>query len=303
MTGRNGRSAKADCGSAGEQVSQAMPATRRTARVTRKLRKLEALMSVYSELWAHTKGAKRIERRSNLNAEEFFRCYYSINRPVVFQDGLRDSPALASWNPDYLKARCGSEMVEVMAGRSADRDYEINSDHLKTRTRMRDFVDRVKRAGQTNDFYMVANNRSLESKKMKGLLDEARVLDGILHASLAQSRMFLWLGPAGTVTPLHHDTMNILLAQVYGRKKVTLIPSFHTPYVYNRKSVFSAVDCEKPDYKRFPLFRKATKLKVLLEPGQVLFIPVGWWHHVRSMDVSISLSFTNFRAANDYEWK
>jgi ribosomal protein L16 Arg81 hydroxylase len=42
---------------------------------------------------------------------------------------------------------------------------------------------------------------------------------------------------------------------------------------------------------------------VLLDPGQVLFLPVGWWHHVRSMDISISLSFTNFRAANDYVWE
>jgi len=302
MMTRNGASPIADGGVAGVEVSRATPTTNGSAKIARKLRKLEALMGVYSELWAHTKGSKRVERRSNLSAEEFFRCYYSGNRPVVFQDGLRDSPALANWNPDYLKARCGSEMVGVMAGRSADRDYEINSDHHKTRTRMRDFVDRVKQAGQTNDFYMVANNRSLESRKMKRLLDEVHVLEHILDPVLAQSRIFLWFGPGGTVTPLHHDSMNILLAQVYGRKRVMLIPSFQTPCVYNRVGVYSAVDCEKPDYTRFPLFRKATRLKVLLEPGQVLFIPVGWWHHVRSMDESISLSFTNFRAGNDYNW-
>jgi ribosomal protein L16 Arg81 hydroxylase len=41
-------------------------------------------------------------------------------------------------------------------------------------------------------------------------------------------------------------------------------------------------------------------MQVVLEPGQALFIPVGWWHHVRSLDVSISVSFTNFLAPNDY---
>ncbi|MBV8674534.1 MAG: cupin-like domain-containing protein [Acidobacteriaceae bacterium] len=273
-----------------------------TPKLVRKLRKLEAVMAIYSELWANARRLHTIERRSNLSAEEFFRCYYFVNRPVIFQDGLCNSYALASWNPDYLKARCGNEIIEVMTGRIADPDYEINSEQHKTRTRMREFVDRVKRAGQTNDFYMVANNRSLESGKMKALLEEGHILENILDPARAQSRMFLWFGPAGTVTPLHHDTMNILLAQVYGRKDVTLIPSFHTPYVYNHIGVYSAVDCEKPDYSRFPLFRKATQLKVLLEPGQVLFIPVGWWHHVRSMDVSISLSFTNFRKPNDYVW-
>jgi ribosomal protein L16 Arg81 hydroxylase len=291
-----------DRGAAGQQVARATLETKGAAKIAQKLRKLESMMGVYAELWAHTDGAKTIERRSNLSAEEFFRCHYSVNRPVVFQDGLRNSLALAKWNPDYLRARCGDEMVEVMAGRSADRNYEINSEHHKTRTRMHDFVDRVRQAGQTNDFYMVANNRSLESGKMKALFDEVRVLDHILDPAGTQSRMFLWFGPGGTVTPLHHDAMNILLAQVYGRKTVTLIPSFQTPYVYNYVGVYSAVDCEKPDYNKFPLFKHATRLKVPLEPGQVLFIPVGWWHHVRSMDVSISLSFTNFRSANDYVW-
>ena len=286
-----------------EQVSRATLTTKGAAKIAQKLRKLESVMGVYSELWTHSKSAKAVERRSNLSADEFFRSYYSVNLPVIFQDGLRSAPALARWNPDYLNARCGNEMVEVMAGRSTDRNYEINSEHHKTRTRLSEFVDRVKRAGQTNDFYMVANNRSLDSGVMKALLDEARVLENILDPARAQSRIFLWFGPGGTVTPLHHDAMNILLAQVCGRKTVTLIPSFQTPYVYNHIGVYSAVDCEKPDYNKFPLFRKATQLKVLLEPGQVLFIPVGWWHHVRSVDVSISLSFTNFRTANDYVWE
>ncbi len=286
-----------------EQVARASLETRGAEKVARKLRKLENMMAVYSELWAHSKTGKTVERRSNLGSDEFFRSYYSVNRPVVFQDGLKGCSALARWNPDYLKARCGNEMVEVMSGRSRDRDYEINSNQHRTRTRLHEFVDRVKQAAQTNDFYMVANNRSLESPNMQSLLNEVHILDNILDPARAPSRMFLWFGPGGTVTPLHHDAMNILLAQVYGRKTVTLIPSFQTPWVYNHIGVYSAVDCEKPDYNKFPLFRKAMQLKVLLEPGQVLFIPVGWWHHVRSMDVSISLSFTNFRSANDYVWE
>ena len=286
-----------------EQVSRASLEIKGAERVARNLRKLEAIMAVYSDLWLQSKPGKYVKRRTNLGAEEFFRSYYSVNRPVVFQDGLKGCSALARWNPDYLKARCGNEMVEVMSGRSRDRDYEINSNQHRTRTRLHEFVDRVKQAAQTNDFYMVANNRSLESPNMQSLLNEVHLLDNILDPARAPSRMFLWFGPGGTVTPLHHDAMNILLAQVYGRKTVTLIPSFQTPWVYNHIGVYSAVDCEKPDYNKFPLFRKATQLKVLLEPGQVLFIPVGWWHHVRSMDASISLSFTNFRSANDYVWE
>jgi ribosomal protein L16 Arg81 hydroxylase len=36
-------------------------------------------------------------------------------------------------------------------------------------------------------------------------------------------------------------------------------------------------------------------LDTVLEPGEFIFIPIGWWHWVKSLDVSISLSFKNFR--------
>jgi ribosomal protein L16 Arg81 hydroxylase len=96
--------------------------------------------------------------------------------------------------------------------------------------------------------------------------------------------------------------MNILLAQVVGRKRITLIPSFESHLVYNHIGVYSQVDCENPDLSRYPLFAKASKFETVLEPGEVLFIPVGWWHQVRSLDVSISVSCTNFVAPNNYRW-
>jgi ribosomal protein L16 Arg81 hydroxylase len=67
--------------------------------------------------------------------------------------------------------------------------------------------------------------------------------------------------------------------------------------VYNHIGVFSEVDCEKPDLVRHPLYRYANKFVFDLNPGEALFIPVGWWHHVRALDVSISVSFTNFHGA------
>jgi hypothetical protein len=50
----------------------------------------------------------------------------------------------------------------------------------------------------------------------------------------------------------------------------------------------------------FPLFKDATVITVPLNPGDALFIPIGWWHHVRSLDVSMTLTHINFRRRNDY---
>ena len=43
--------------------------------------------------------------------------------------------------------------------------------------------------------------------------------------------------------------------------------------------------------KMWEEFKKAEYVEGILEPGDGLFIPVGWWHYVRSLDVSFSVSF------------
>ncbi|MGY2735258.1 ribosomal protein L16 Arg81 hydroxylase [Sphingomonas sp. UYP23] len=50
---------------------------------------------------------------------------------------------------------------------------------------------------------------------------------------------------------------------------------------------------------RYPALADATQYDVILEPGEILFMPLGWWHQVKSLDFSITLTFTNFRWAND----
>jgi hypothetical protein len=274
----------------------------RAEMMAQKLGKLEALMGIYSGLW-RSGGSPGVDRIVGLSGDDFYRWYYSCNRPVVLVEQMQNWPALYRWTPEYLAQHYGNEVVEVMTERSSDPQYEMNCEQHRTTMQLSQYVELVQAAGGTNDFYMVANNHSLESGNMRYLLDDIPLFDGILDPRESTTRMFLWFGPAGTVTPLHHDSINVLLAQVLGRKLVTLIPSFQTPLMYNRIGVYSDVDYEAPDYNRYPLFRNVTPIEVLLEPGQALFIPVGWWHHVRSLDLSISVSFTNFLAPNHYAWE
>ena len=114
-----------------------------------------------------------------------------------------------------------------------------------------------------------------------------------------RSNLF-WFGPEGTFTPLHFDTFNIMLAQVYGRKRVTLIPSSQVSGLYNDVHVYSKSKFPNLDNKTYPKLGKVTPIEVVLHPGETLFIPIGWWHCVEGLDVSMSVSFTNFNIGNDY---
>jgi ribosomal protein L16 Arg81 hydroxylase len=110
-----------------------------------------------------------------------------------------------------------------------------------------------------------------------------------------------WIGPAGSFTPLHHDLTNNFLCQLVGRKHVKLVPPSETPKLYNDRHVFSAVgDLDAADLaSRFPLAASARFYDLVLQPGEILFIPVGWWHQVRALDFSVSMTCTNFIWPND----
>jgi len=108
----------------------------------------------------------------------------------------------------------------------------------------------------------------------------------------------LWTGPGGTLSVLHFDRVHNFSVQLYGRKKWILIPPEQYADVYwpcdelrAGMLLFSPVDAERPDLADFPRFARARPIEVTLEPGEILFLPTGWWHQVRSLDPSISLNF------------
>lgn len=239
-----------------------------------------------------------IERRSEVSTDEFFGRYSLGSRPVILTDVMRDWKAQHLWcRPEYLKAICGDEMVEIMHDRDSDPAYERNCESHRHRIPFRQYVDSVFSGGKGNDRYLVANNAFFQAGRTKLLLDDIEFFpdylderrDGFVH---------MWFGPANTVTPLHYDTCSIFLAQVMGRKRVTMFNPDQRALLYPSVGVFSEINCEVWSPEKHPLYRYAERQVLILEPGEALFIPVGWWHHVRALDTSISVSMTNFRSSD-----
>jgi hypothetical protein len=264
--------------------------------------KLESLLDIQHKLASLSFGNGTVERRSRISRAEFLERYYAANRPVILTGLLASSRALARWTPEFLQRTCGEMMVEIMAGRDQDARYEVNSVRHKQIVKFASYIRMVIDGGPSNDYYLVANNGFLGRPEAKPLIDDLWTFPEYLDPKKAEGQVFFWFGPRGTVTPLHHDIMNVFMAQIYGNKRLLLVAPDQTHLVYNHIGVYSEVNPETPDFDRYPRFRQAQVISAEIGPGDVIFLPVGWWHHVRSLSTSITVSYTNFVFPNQYEW-
>jgi hypothetical protein len=130
------------------------------------------------------------------------------------------------------------------------------------------------------------------------LLDDMATPPFLGGMPLASTRC--WMSTRGSVTPLHYDLENGLLAQVIGEKHVVLFPPDEHDRLYFRGSVFpgannfdrqSRVDVHHPDAARFPAFAGATAHEHVLRPGEMLFLPSNWAHEVETLSTSVSVGF------------
>jgi hypothetical protein len=190
--------------------------------LARKLKKRDWLLEVYRRLSGESSGSDSVERRRGLNRDDFLREYYMTNRPVLIEGAIENWPALQMWTPRNLKERFATRVVQIQYGRKNDNRYEINSNRHKREMFFGDYVDLVTGAGETNDFYMTANNATRNSEALKELWDEIASIRMYLTQDTTKKGYF-WFGPAGTITPLHHDLTNNFMVQIYGRKQVKII--------------------------------------------------------------------------------
>jgi hypothetical protein len=105
--------------------------------------------------------------------------------------------------------------------------------------------------------------------------------------------MNLWFGPAGNVTQLHYDVPNNFLAQIRGRKRIILFAPAQTAFLYpytTKAYNMSRVDIDHPDLATYPRFSHARPIEIVLEPGEMLFLPPFWWHQVYSLELGMSVN-------------
>ncbi|MES2790107.1 MAG: cupin-like domain-containing protein [Planctomycetota bacterium] len=275
------------------------PYLKGSQRLQNRLKKRDWVFECYSRLHRLLPLGHQVDVRHRLSRDEFLRDYYTANRPVLITGMMDDWPAMQKWTPANLRERFASVEVEVQLGRNQNQNFESESVKHRRKMPFGEYVDLVVNGGATNDYYMTANNSSSNSAMLDELWKDMIQIPEYLDGNSPQ-KGFFWFGPQGTITPMHHDLTNNFMAQVYGRKLVRLVPSFELPHVYNDHHVYSRVDAGHVDLQRFPRFSKCRVIDCEIGPGDLLFVPIGWWHYVEGLEISMTIAFTNFIFNNDF---
>lgn len=105
-----------------------------------------------------------------------------------------------------------------------------------------------------------------------------------------------WIGSKNSKTGIHKDPdEQNFLVQVYGTKKVFIFESLNDDYIYPSKkfdagATLSSINYWDINYKKYPLFKKVKQYEVILQSGDILYMPPNIWHAAMNISNSIAIS-------------
>ena len=235
-----------------------------------------------------------IDTVDTISPEDFTEKYLKPRRPLVIKGLTKSWPARDKWTPEYLKEVVGKKVVPLYDNSKADPSKPINS--AAAEMPFDEYIDLIKsKPTELRIFFFNI------FKQAPQLLNDI-VLPKDLMGGFIESMPAMFFGGSNSVTFLHYDIdlPHIFHTHFGGRKHVILFENKWKRRLYclpNATYALEDYDVANPDIKKFPALEGVEGTEVFLEHGDTLFMPTGYWHWMKYIDGSYSLSLRAWDAS------
>nr|CAI5821854.1 unnamed protein product [Callosobruchus analis] len=220
------------------------------------------------------------------------------NQPVLLTESNIAKPAVEKWTLEYLEdnlGKCGHTVYvskthkfkyydrKKILSKANPKGVEFTNDTKSVEMKVCDFMKNVKVWKQGDDRLYL--QQSLNSTFGPAIVEDFMGFDWryvtdkkARHGWGELSANLLFIAMEGNCTPCHYDEQQNLFAQIRGFKRCILFSPDQFECLYPHP-----VDFDNPDYTKFPKFKHVKGFETVVGPGDVLYIPIYWWHHIESL--------------------
>lgn len=234
-----------------------------------------------------------IAELQDITPDHFSTAIRSNAEPVVLRGAVKHWPAVRDGSPEKLFSRLASfdtqKLQPTIVGKEGIKGKFHYSSDFKGQN-YNQIPETLSRAlerllGSTSDDGTYIQSISI-ADHMPGFLDEHRL--EIVPESVKPRA---WIGTQTTVQT-HFDTSENIACVVMGEREITIFPPDQLPALYPGPIetapggvMVSMTSLDNPDFETHPRFKEALKTarRAKLYPGDAIYIPYGWWHHIRAI--------------------
>jgi hypothetical protein len=233
------------------------------------------------------KISRDIDVLESISETEFEQRYFKPQRPLVLKNFAASTPAGSKWTIEHLKDICGDVNVDIF---NSENKNSKASAYTKADLRMSfsSYAGIIQR-NEPSSLRMFLFNMFRHKPELRKDFPCPSIFKGILGKI---GHMFF--GSRDTKVRIHQDIdmSSVLLTQFEGRKKILLIHPRFSPFLYRLPfNTYSLINPDRQDKEKYPALEFVEAQECILDPGDALFMPGGYWHYITYMDSGFAVSY------------
>lgn len=247
----------------------------------------------FPKIYEATKLQKRltgIPMLKTIDSPTFHNNYASLSYPFILKNCFKVLPKQQAI--DTLIEKCSSYKINVRFG-----DMSNPTDYLNRRTADMELSSFI------HNHFLQPNTIEIayagSSAVDYNFLEQLGISYPIFYPDYFFNQPRIWMGKAGTVTPLHKDIPDNFAFNYFGTKKWIIYPPQDFPNLYMVNPTpdefpdfgASTVNLKNIDYTAYPNFKQTQAIEFTLQQADLLYLPAGWAHYVENLEDTLMINF------------